>query len=267
MKFDSSIKDYLSDIDEAPLLDWEQEQELARRIMEEYDPEARDTMVRCNLRLVVTIAKDFRGRGMSMADLIEEGNLGLIRAVDLFDPSHGVRFSSYASWWIKQSIKKSLLDNTSGMRIPGYMVELVNHWRHVWRELEADNGRCPTIEEMAVAMEMTEGKAKAVKDAAEMIDGGVHGDSDEDGISETVVDPNSGLPEDSITVDELLEKVLDLVDEIGDRESKVLKMRFGLKGEPALTLKQIGKELNLTRERVRQIQNDALHRLEEELDK
>ena len=126
MVFDATIKDYLKEIDEAPLLDWQQEKKLANLVIEENDYLARDQLVRSNLRLVVNIAKKFTSRGMQLADLIEEGNLGLMRAVDSFDPEHKVRFSTYSSWWIKQSIKRALLSNFQPIHIPTYMVELVN---------------------------------------------------------------------------------------------------------------------------------------------
>ncbi|MHC4085014.1 MAG: sigma-70 family RNA polymerase sigma factor, partial [Planctomycetota bacterium] len=130
MAFDATIKDYLKEIDAAKLLTQEQEHELGKLIVEENDPWARDKLVRSNLRLVVNIAKKYGGRGMSLGDLIEEGNLGLLRAVDYFDPDRGTRFSTYAAWWIKQSIKRAMLENTQPVHIPTYMVTLINHWRH-----------------------------------------------------------------------------------------------------------------------------------------
>ena len=147
--FDVTLKDYLKEIDEASLLTWDEECELGTRIIEENDPWAREQLVRSNLRLVVNIAKKYAGRGMSLGDLIEEGNLGLIKAVDYFDPSHSTRFSTYAAWWIKQSIRRAMLENVQPVHIPTYMVSLINQWRHTSAELEAKLGRKLSVEEMA----------------------------------------------------------------------------------------------------------------------
>ena len=160
MAFDVTIREYLQEIDETPLLDWEQEKALAGRIIEHTDPEARDWLIRSNLRLVVNIAKKFSGPGMTLGDLIEEGNLGLLRAVDSFDPEHGVRFCTYASWWIKQSIKRSLLTNAQQIHVPTYMVELVNQWRYSEAQLKSKLGRDPELEEVAKTVGLTVKKQK-----------------------------------------------------------------------------------------------------------
>ncbi len=174
--FDVTLKEYLKEIDELPLLTWEQEKELATRIIENNDPKARDILVRSNLRLVVNIAKRFSGKGMTPGDLIEEGNLGLLRAVDLFDPDHGVRFSTYAAWWIKQGIKRALLMNAQPIHIPTYMVELINHWRYTFSEQETALGRAPETEEMAQAMKLPLRKAKAIQQIVEVVNAGFQGD-------------------------------------------------------------------------------------------
>lgn len=263
MKFDATIEGYLKQIDESSLLSWEEEKELSTRIIEDNDPMARDNMIRSNLRLVVSIAKKFRGRGLSMSDLIEEGNLGLLRAVDMFDPEHEVRFSTYASWWIKQSIKKSLLTDTQHLHIPSYMVELINQWRHLAQKLTADLGRAPEISEMAEKMDIKIKKAHAVATIVATVEAGFRGDTldESGGLSDIIPDTTCELPDEPLASSEELEKAISLLDKIDQRDATVLRMRFGLDGYQAITLKDIGRELNLTRERVRQIQRDALAKL------
>jgi RNA polymerase primary sigma factor len=265
MAFDATIKEYLKEIDESPLLSWEQEQELASRILEDNDPEAREHLVSSNLRLVVNIAKRFSGRGMTLGDLIEEGNLGLLRAVDTFDPEHGVRFSTYSSWWIKQAIKKAILSNAQPIHIPTYMVELINQWRYACSDLEPRLGRTPTVEEMAVAMKVPIRKARAISQIVDVVNAGFQGDSIEENASleDTIMDSRAISPEEMLGTDEELEKAVSLLSEIDNREAEVLMLRFGLGGREPLTLKEIGEKLNLTRERVRQIQRSALEQLNE----
>lgn len=265
MAFDATIKEYLTEIDEAPLLSWEDEKELAEAVLEENDPYAREQLVRSNLRLVVNIAKKFSGRGLTLGDLIEEGNLGLMRAVDTFDPDHGVRFSTYSAWWIKQSIKRAILSNSQPIHIPTYMVELINQWRQVYAEQEARLGRTVSLEEMSEVMKVPIRKARAIRDIVAVVDNGFQHDSVDQnaGLDDAIEDQTAVSPEEDLGSNEELQKALQLLDDIDPREAEVLRLRFGLDGIEPLTLKQIGQKLGLTRERVRQLQKNALAQLNE----
>ena len=266
--FDATIKEYLQEIDEASLLTVEQEHLLGKLIVEQNDPWAREQLVRSNLRLVVNIAKRYGGRGMSLGDLIEEGNLGLIKAVDYFDPDRGTRFSTYAAWWIKQGIKRALLENVQPVHIPTYMVTLINQWRHTTVELESRLGRTVDVEEMAEVMGVPLRKAKIIHRIVEVLssvgDAGGGDGSDEDQLLEaTLVDRRTGRPEDALAAHEEEAKVLRLLDRIEPREAKILRLHYGLGGRRAMTLKEIAKEFGLTRERIRQLRRDALTKLYE----
>jgi RNA polymerase primary sigma factor len=266
--FDITIKEYLKEIDEASLLTVEQERSLGKLIVEENDPRAREQLVRSNLRLVVNIAKKYAGRGMSLGDLIEEGNLGLIRAVDYFDPDYGTRFSTYAAWWIKQSIKRALLANVQPVHIPTYMVALINQWRHTAAELQNRLGRTLDVEEMAEIMHLPLRKAKIIHHIIEILSSvrdtsGSDNADDNRVLEETLQDQNAGKPEDTLVADEERTKVLGLLNEIEPREAEVLRSHYGLDGRKPMTLKQIGKKVGLTRERIRQIQRSALTKLYE----
>ncbi|MHC4157775.1 MAG: sigma-70 family RNA polymerase sigma factor [Planctomycetota bacterium] len=265
--FDITIKEYLKEIDEASLLTVEQERLLGKLVIEEHDPLAREQLVRSNLRLVVNIAKRYAGRGMSLGDLIEEGNLGLIKAVDYFDPDHGTRFSTYAAWWIKQSIKHALLANVQPVHIPTYMVALMNQWRHTAAELESRLGRNLDVEEMAEIMHLPLRKAKIIHQVIKILssvkDVGSDDADDDQMFEESLQDQNIGKPEDALVADEEQAKVLKLLNQIDPREANVLKLHYGLDKCKPITLKQIGEKLGLTRERIRQIQRDALTKLYE----
>ena len=265
--FDATIKEYLHEIDEAALLTAEEEHFLGKLIVEENDPLARERLVRSNLRLVVKIAKKYGNRRLSLGDLIEEGNVGLIKAVDYFDPDRGTRFSTYAAWWIKQSIKRALLENIQPVHIPTYMVSLINQWRHTVSELENNLGRTPRTEEMADIMRLPLRKAKIIQRIVKVLSSGIENtasDSDENqSIEATLIDEHTGRPEDELEAHEEQEKAVRLLKQIEPREAEVLRMHYGLDGNTPITLKEIGAKLGLTRERIRQIQHNALTKLYE----
>ena len=266
--FDVTIKEYLKEIDESPLLTLEQEQALGRKIIAENDPQAREHLVRSNLRLVVNIAKKYANRGMTLGDLIEEGNLGLIKAVDYYDPERGTRFSTYAAWWIKQSIKRALLTNIQPVHIPTYMVALINHWRRMAAELENKLGRPPEIKEMADAMQIPQRKSKIINEIVEIL-GSMRdtaaGDGADEGqmIEASLPTQGTARPEDSLIEDEEKAKALKMLGQIDPREAEIMKLHYGLDGNKPLTLKEIGEKLDLTRERIRQLQHSALTKLYE----
>ncbi len=258
-----TLNTYLKDIDESPLLTAQQECQLAKRIINDQDPQARDHMIRSNLRLVVSIAKNYTRRGLPLSDLIAEGNLGLLRAVEGFDPNHGARFSTYAAWWIKQAIKRALLRGCQTVHIPAYMVELVNRWRRTSARLEERLSRTPTAEEIAKAMRLSLSKAKVVCSAVQVASSVVHRNStDEDSPSDDLfVDYRTPQPDQALIDATQGEDIAILLSQISERQAKILRLRFGLDDQPPLTLKQIGQEVELTRERVRQLLHKALDSL------
>ncbi|MBI9019252.1 MAG: sigma-70 family RNA polymerase sigma factor [Phycisphaerae bacterium] len=269
---DSTLQVYLEDINSAELLSAEEEIALARRIQEHSDAEARDKMIRANLRLVVNIAKKFGRRGMPLADLIEEGNLGLLRAVEGYDPDNGARFSTYASWWIKQAIKRALINTVQPIHIPAYMVEMIARWKYAAIELRDTLGREPDAEEMANALEIPAKKAKIIKRAVKAFASPSQMPSGEDGmaINEMLEDEKTPRPDQNIFDGDELETIRALLNKIDQREATVLRLRYGLESENGpLTLKEIGEQVGLTRERVRQIEKEALaklHQIMEEAD-
>jgi RNA polymerase primary sigma factor len=261
--FDITLKDYLKEIDESSLLTAEEEYEYGKKVMDENDPWAREQLVRSNLRLVVNIAKKYGGRGMSLGDLIEEGNLGLIKAVDYFDPDRGTRFSTYAAWWIKQSIKRSLLENIQPVHVPTYMVSLINQWRHAASEVEGRVGRKLTLEEMAELMHLPVRKAKVIHRIVEVLGNtgesfGADEQDDSAALESTLEDNNAGRPEDDLVQDEEKAKAIRLLGELDPREAEVLRLHYGIGEKKPLSLKEIGTKMSLTRERIRQIRRDAL---------
>jgi len=262
----NGLQIYLRQINESPLLTADQEKELARRIINDNDPAARERMVRSNLRLVVNIAKHYVNRGLQLPDLIEEGNIGLLKAVEGFDPENGCRFSTYASWWIKQSIKRALINSVQPIHIPAYMVEMMAKLRTANRELEDQLGRMPTLDELALHMKVTPKKLKIIRKAVKAYgaptqSGGLGHDGSEMTIEEMVSDGNTPMPEQNVIDTDELRQLVDLLDNIDEREAKILKLRYGLDGEDPMTLKEIGARIGLTRERVRQIEHETLRKL------
>lgn len=258
----SPLETYLREINETGLLSAEEERELARRIADG-DVQARDHMVRANLRLVVNIARGYVGKGLGLQDLIEEGNLGLLRAVEGYDPDVGTRFSTYASYWIKQSIKRALINSAKTIRIPAYMVELLSKWRRASARLSEELGRGPTQEEVGRVLGLPRKKLPIIKKAIQIYNSAPQSDQTEVGwsLGEMVMDERLKAPDEELLDHDVLSTAMELLNDLDTREATVLKMRFGLGDHQAHTLKEIGNELGLTRERVRQIETEALAKL------
>jgi RNA polymerase primary sigma factor len=263
----SGLQLYLRSINESPLLTADEEKTLGRRIVHENDPAARERMVRSNLRLVVNIAKHYVNRGLSLPDLIEEGNIGLLKAVEGFDPENGSRFSTYASWWIKQAIKRALINSVQPIHIPAYMVELMTQFKQAMRQLEDHLGRVPSIDELSAHLKMSPKKLKIIRKAVKAYHSPtqVASDDGELTINDLVADTHNPTPDQEVTDSDELRQLGELLDDIDDRASNILKLRYGLTGEDPLTLKEIGERIGLTRERVRQIEHEALRKLRDQM--
>ncbi len=258
----SPLETYLREINETSLLSANEEKELAYRIAEG-DMQARDQMVRANLRLVVNIARGYSTKGLPLQDLIEEGNLGLLRAVEGFDPEMNTRFSTYASYWIKQSIKRALVNSSKTIRIPAYMVELLSKWRKATAKLQDELNRIPTPDEVAKELGLPKKKLRIVKKAIELYNSSPQSADDEEGWSmgELIPDERDKGPDNDLIEGDSLKHVYEMLEHMDEREATIIRMRFGLDGDEPKTLKEIGQILGLTRERVRQIENDSLNRM------
>ncbi len=265
-RLQSPLETYLREINETALLSADEEKMLSRRISAG-DAAARDRMVRANLRLVVNIARGYAGKGLPLQDLIEEGNLGLLRAVEGFDPDMNTRFSTYASYWIKQSIKRALVNSAKTIRIPAYMVELLSRWRRASAQLTEKLNRTPTAEEVARELDIPKKKLRIVKKAIALYNASPQSDQDDNGLTlgDIVPDERTRGPEDELINSDSLKHVFRLLDEMDPREASILRMRFGLDDSEPRTLKEIGEILGLTRERVRQIESEALRKLNRSL--
>jgi RNA polymerase primary sigma factor len=264
MAVESGLQLYLNQINAATLVSADREKELARRIIRENDPSARDEMVRSNLRLVVNIAKNYTNRGLALQDLIEEGNIGLLKAVEGFNPELNIRFSTYASWWIKQAIKRALINSVQPIHIPAYMVEMIAKWKQAIAEMEDKLGRVPSLDELSKHMKMSVKKVRIIHRAVRAFHSPTQSQiTEEDGLAlhEMLSDEKTQTPEDIVLGRDEVQTIYMLLNKIDQREAEILKLRFGLEDGQPLTLKEIGEKVGLTRERVRQIENEALKKL------
>ncbi len=259
---DDPVRMYLKEIGKVPLLTAEEEIELAKR-MEAGDEEAKRKLCESNLRLVVSIAKRYVGRGMLFLDLIQEGNLGLIKAVDKFNWRKGFKFSTYATWWIRQAITRSIADQARTIRIPVHMVETINKLMRIQRQLLQELGREPTPEEIAQEMDITEDKVREIlKIAQEPVSLETPiGEEEDSHLGDFIPDDDVPAPADATANSMLKEQLVEVLDTLTEREQKVLKLRFGLEDGRARTLEEVGKQFDVTRERIRQIEAKALRKL------
>lgn len=258
----SGLQWYMRQIGDSPLLSADQEKELTRQMIQRNDMASRERMIRCNLRLVVSIARQYVGRGLELPDLIAEGNVGLLRAVDRFDPENGSRFSTYAVWWIRQAIQRSLTQSLPSIRFPADVVEVVSKLKRKAQSLEAESGLRPTLDELCLhlnisARQMTFlGRAMVAVGSPRQFSAGR-----ERSLDETLPDTRSPGPDDIAHDIDLRDRVAELLSLIDLREAAVLKMRHGLDGHAPMTLEEVGRRLGLTRERIRQIEVKTLLKL------
>lgn len=256
------VRMYLKEIGKIPLLSTEEEIELAKRI-ELGDEPAKQKLAESNLRLVVSIAKRFAGRGMQFLDLIQEGNLGLIKAVEKFDYRKGYKFSTYATWWIRQAITRAIADQSRTIRIPVHMVETINRMIRTSRQLVQELGREPTTEEIAKRMNLPVERVEEIRQIAQepvSLETPI-GEEEDSHLGDFIQDDNVAVPADQATFTLLHEQLLEALDTLTDREQKVLRLRFGLDDGRPRTLEEVGKEFDVTRERIRQIEAKALRKL------
>ena len=262
ISIDDPVRMYLKEIGKIPLLKPHEEVELARR-MNEGDEMAKQRLVEANLRLVVSIAKRYVGRGMLFLDLIQEGNLGLIKAVEKFDYEKGFKFSTYATWWIRQAITRAIADQARTIRIPVHMVETINKLIRVSRQLLQELGRDPKPEEIAKEMDMTEEKVREIMKIAQdpvSLETPI-GEEEDSHLGDFIEDDAAPAPAEAAAYSLLKEQIEEVLGSLNEREQKVLKLRFGLEDGRARTLEEVGKEFDVTRERIRQIEAKALRKL------
>jgi RNA polymerase primary sigma factor len=259
---EAGLETYFKEINQYTLLTADQEKELGT-LVQAGDTNARETMIKANLRLVVSIAKHYVERGLSLLDLIEEGNIGLMKAVERFDPKAECRFSTYATWWIKQSIKRALVDTVKTIRIPSYMVELLSKWSKAASNLNVKLGRAPMFHEIAQELEIPTENLGIITKALRTSDASSQTISIENAgtLSEVLQDKNCKQPEEIFFDNIEIQAVEQLLAVLEDREQTILRMRYGLDYGDPMTLKEIGRHVNLSRERVRQIENEALKKL------
>ena len=262
INLEDPVRLYLQEIGKVPLLSSQEEIELAKRI-ENDDQEAKRVLVEANLRLVVSIAKRYMGRGMSFLDLIQEGNLGLIRAVEKFDHRRGFKFSTYATWWIRQAVSRAIADQGKTIRIPVHMTEQINRLIRVRRQFMQDMGVEPTTEELAVEMNMP---VEKVLDILQLCQEPLSletpvGEEEDSHLGDFLKDENAQIPVEVATSILLREQLQEILEQLTPREQKVIRLRFGLDDGYARTLEEVGKEFNVTRERIRQIEMKALRKL------
>ena len=262
---DDSVRLYLREIGKIPLLTPEEEAELAQRIVKG-DKKAKDKMVESNMRLVVSIAKRYGGRGLDFLDLIQEGNTGLLRAVEKFDPDKGFKFSTYATWWVRQAITRAIADQARTIRIPVHMVETINKVLRTTRKLTSELNREPTNEEIAKALDMEPEKVDYVmriKQDIASLDASVgrEGDDEDSVLGDFVEDEERDSPEESAANQILKEQLSEIIATLTDREQKIIRLRFGIGGGRPHTLEEVGNEFDVTRERIRQIEAKALSKL------
>lgn len=267
---DDSVRLYLREIGKIPLLKGDEELELAKKVVAG-DKRAKDKMAEANMRLVVSIAKRYSGRGLDFLDLIQEGNTGLLRAVEKFDPDKGFKFSTYATWWIRQAITRAIADQARVIRIPVHMVETINKLLRTQRRMTQELNREPTIDELAKELEMEPEKVEYVmkiKQDIHSLDAGVGRDGeDEDSVlGDFVEDEETTSPSDSAAEQLLKEQIQEILSSLSDREQKIIKMRFGLEDGKNHTLEEVGQEFAVTRERIRQIEAKALAKLRKNKD-
>jgi len=267
---DDSVRLYLREIGKIPLLSPEEEAELAQRIVKG-DKKAKDKMVESNMRLVVSIAKRYGGRGLDFLDLIQEGNTGLLRAVEKFDPEKGFKFSTYATWWVRQAITRAIADQARTIRIPVHMVETINKVLRTTRKLTSELNREPTNEEIAKELDMEPDKVDYVmriKQDIASLDASVgrEGDDEDSVLGDFVEDEERDSPEDSAANQILKEQLSEIIATLTDREQKIIRLRFGIGGGRPHTLEEVGNEFDVTRERIRQIEAKALSKLRKNKD-